>query len=60
MAAPEPRSKPESKPKPFGAWRCPECGAVHVIRYGFRVTRRGRRQVLKCQECGRVFYAGGP
>jgi uncharacterized Zn finger protein len=46
-------SKPE--PKPFEAWRCPYCGGVHIIRHGFRVTRRGRRQLLKCQGCGHVF-----
>jgi transposase-like protein len=35
---------------------CPECGSDKIIKAGFNVTRQGKKQKLKCQNCGRIFY----
>jgi len=36
--------------------RCPACGSLHVVKDGSRVTKEGRRQKLRCNECGSVSY----
>jgi len=36
--------------------KCPECNSEKIIKAGFNVTRKGKKQKLKCQDCGRTFY----
>jgi transposase-like protein len=34
---------------------CPECSSDKIMKFGFRLTRRGRIQRYQCQVCARVF-----
>ena len=34
---------------------CPNCGVNHIIKQGFYVTKAGKWQKLKCQNCGHIF-----
>jgi len=36
--------------------RCPECGSDHTNKCGYRITRKGKKPRLQCQECGKTFY----
>ncbi|MFA5365615.1 MAG: hypothetical protein WC325_10595 [Candidatus Bathyarchaeia archaeon] len=35
---------------------CPECKSTHIVKAGFAITRKGRKQKYKCQTCARTFY----
>jgi len=35
--------------------KCPECGSTEIIKAGFRLTRKGRKQQYKCKNCARTF-----
>jgi len=35
--------------------RCPECGSTHVVKAGWKLTRKGRKQQYQCKQCARIF-----
>lgn len=35
--------------------KCRYCGSDNIERYGYRYTKRGKKQVKKCKDCGRKF-----
>jgi predicted RNA-binding Zn-ribbon protein involved in translation (DUF1610 family) len=39
--------------------KCPECGSQQIIKYGWRITRKGRLQKYQCKNCGHIFYCSG-
>jgi len=36
--------------------KCIECGSTKLWSTGLTVTRKGKKERCKCQECGRSFY----
>ena len=38
--------------------KCPnsKCNSSHIVKAGFKVTVKGRKQRFQCQDCGRTFY----
>lgn len=38
--------------------KCIECGSTKLWSTGLTVTRKGKKERCKCQECGRSFYVG--
>jgi len=36
--------------------KCIECGGTRVWSTGLTVTRKGKRERGKCQDCARTFY----
>ncbi len=34
---------------------CPRCISDKIVKFGFRILRKGRIQRYKCTECGRTF-----
>ena len=36
--------------------KCPHCRSKKIVKTGFKVTTKGRKQRLQCNNCGRTFY----
>lgn len=34
---------------------CPQCGSEKIVRFGYKLTLRGRAQRYQCQSCAHVF-----
>lgn len=34
---------------------CPECKSQNTVRFGKYITRQGKRQRFRCNNCARVF-----
>jgi len=35
---------------------CEKCGSNKTVKIGFRVTSKGKKQRIQCQDCGKTFY----
>jgi len=35
--------------------KCPNCKSKRIIKYGYRVTRKGKKQKYHCEDCGYTF-----
>lgn len=31
------------------------CGSTHIVKLGFKITRKGKTQRYQCADCGRVM-----
>jgi len=37
--------------------KCPKCNSSHINKIGSRITVKGKKARLQCQDCGKTFYA---
>ena len=35
---------------------CKHCGSEDIVKKGFDITAKGRKQKYGCRECGKIFY----
>jgi DNA-directed RNA polymerase subunit M/transcription elongation factor TFIIS len=47
--------KAEKEEKEDYKIRCPNCKSKHIVKYGYRMTRKGRKQKYHCEDCGYTF-----
>ncbi|MCK5609031.1 IS1 family transposase [Candidatus Pacearchaeota archaeon] len=40
--------------------KCPECKSEKLVKLGKIPTRNGKKQRLRCQDCGKTMYEGAP